>query len=134
MDIRITLEFFEKYKCQGIAFFSSRAWAGHASNEQSCLKTTGLYDDVLLVCFIFFYFIFSAPITFSLCFSISPSLPIFFFFDALSEAFIKWNRKSFYQFRSVSQSCLNLCDPMDCSTPGLRVHHQLPKSTQNHVH
>ena len=38
------------------------------------------------------------------------------------------------QFSSVAQSCLTLCDPMDCSTPGLPVHHQLPESTQNHVH
>ena len=38
------------------------------------------------------------------------------------------------QFSSVSQSCLTLCDPMDCSTPGLPVHHQLLEFTQNHVH
>ena len=38
------------------------------------------------------------------------------------------------QFSSVAQSCLTLCDPMNCSTPGLRVHHQLPESTQTHVH
>ena len=37
-------------------------------------------------------------------------------------------------FSSVAQSCLTLCDPMDCSTPGLPVHHQLPKFTQTHVH
>ena len=35
---------------------------------------------------------------------------------------------------SVAQSCLTLCDPMNHSTPGLPVHHQLPESTQNHVH
>ena len=38
------------------------------------------------------------------------------------------------QFSSVAQSCLTLCDPMDCSIPGLPVHHQLPKLTQTHVH
>ena len=38
------------------------------------------------------------------------------------------------QFSSVAQSCLNLCDPMDCSTPGLPVHHQLPEFTQTYVH
>ena len=38
------------------------------------------------------------------------------------------------QFSSVSQSCLNLCDPMNCSTPGLPVHHQLQEFTQTHVH
>ena len=35
---------------------------------------------------------------------------------------------------SVTQSCLTLCNPMDCSTPGLPVHHQLPEFTQTHVH
>ena len=38
------------------------------------------------------------------------------------------------QFSSVAQSCLTICDPMDCSTPGLPVHHQLPEFTQTHVH
>ena len=38
------------------------------------------------------------------------------------------------QFSSVSQSCLTLCDLMDCSMPGLLVHHQLPEFTQTHVH
>ena len=38
------------------------------------------------------------------------------------------------QFSSVAQSCLILCDPMNCSTPGLSVHHQLPEFTQTHVH
>ena len=37
------------------------------------------------------------------------------------------------QFSSVAQSCLTLCDPMNCSTPGLPVHHQLPEFTQTHV-
>ena len=38
------------------------------------------------------------------------------------------------QFSSVTQSCLTLWGPMDCSTPGLPVHHQLPEFTQTHVH
>ena len=37
-------------------------------------------------------------------------------------------------FSSVAQSCPTLWDPMDCSTPGLSVHHQLPGFTQTHVH
>ena len=41
---------------------------------------------------------------------------------------------SSFQFSSVSQLCLTLCDPMNCSTPGLPVHHQLPEFTQTHVH
>ena len=38
------------------------------------------------------------------------------------------------QFSSVAQSCPTLCDPMNCSTPGLPVHHQLLEFTQTHVH
>ena len=38
------------------------------------------------------------------------------------------------QFSSVTQSYLTLCDPMNCSMPGLPVHYQLPESTQTHVH
>ena len=38
------------------------------------------------------------------------------------------------QFSSVTQSCPTLCDPMDCSTPGLLVHHQLPELALTHVH
>ena len=38
------------------------------------------------------------------------------------------------QFSSVAQLCPILCDPIDCSTPGLPVHHQLPEFTQTHVH
>ena len=38
------------------------------------------------------------------------------------------------EFSSVTQLCLTLCDPMDCSTPGFPVHHQLLELTQTHVH
>ena len=38
------------------------------------------------------------------------------------------------QFSSVAQSCPTLCDPMNCNTPGLPVHHQLLEFTQTHVH
>ena len=38
------------------------------------------------------------------------------------------------QFSSVTQSCPALCDPMDCSTPGFPIHHQLPELAQTHVH
>ena len=43
----------------------------------------------------------------------------------------KWKN---YMYNSVAQSYLTLCDPMNCSTPGLPVHHQLPEFTQTHVH
>ena len=38
------------------------------------------------------------------------------------------------EFSSVAHSCPTLCDPIDCSMPGLLVHHQLPEFTQTHVH
>ena len=38
------------------------------------------------------------------------------------------------QFSSVTQSCLTLYDPMDCSTPGFPVHHRLPELAQTRVH
>ena len=38
------------------------------------------------------------------------------------------------QFSCSVMSCLTLCDPMNCSTPGLPVHHQLLEFTQTHVH
>ena len=39
-----------------------------------------------------------------------------------------------YTISSIAQSCPTLCNPMDCSTPGLLVHHQLLEFTQSHVH
>ena len=43
--------------------------------------------------------------------------------------------KSYSQLvSSVTQSCLTLCDPMDCSSPGFPVHHQLSEFAQTHVH
>ena len=86
------MKFYEKYKRSRIAFLhqSSR----YVSNKQSCLKTTGLYDDLLLLSslFHFFYFVFRAPISFSLCSKISLSL---LFFDVLSQGFIKCHKKAF---------------------------------------
>ena len=56
----------------------------------------------------------------------------FFTSWATREALNVWF--SSVQFSSVAQSCPTLCDPMNCSTPGLPVHHQLPEITQTHVH
>ena len=39
-----------------------------------------------------------------------------------------------HQIRSVTQSCLTLCNPMNLSMAGLPVHHQLPEFTETHVH
>ena len=46
---------------------------------------------------------------------------------------VLWSTGS-VQFNSVAQSCLTLCDPADCSTPGFPVHQELPELTQNHVY
>ena len=59
--------------------------------------------------------------------SASPALAGGFFTTELPES-------PSVQFGSVVQSCPTLCDPMNCSTPGLPVHHQLPEFTQTHVH
>ena len=44
------------------------------------------------------------------------------------------NSRSLVQFSLVAQSCPTLCDPLNRSTPGLPVRHQLLESTQTHVH
>ena len=51
-----------------------------------------------------------------------------------SGRFCEFTRCSSLQIRSVAQSCPTLCDPMNRSTPGLPVHHQLPEFTEIHVH
>ena len=55
-------------------------------------------------------------------------------FNMLSRLVITFLPRSSVQFSSVTQLYLTLCDPMNCSTPGLPVHHQLPEFTQTHVH
>ena len=45
-----------------------------------------------------------------------------------------WPYQELVQVSSVAQSCPTLCDSMNSSMPGLPVHHQLPESTQSHVH
>ena len=49
-------------------------------------------------------------------------------------AFIKNEVLGQVQFGSVAQSCLTLCNPVNCSTPSLPVHHQLLEFTQTHIH
>ena len=68
----------------------------------------------------------------------SPQTENLFFLIALKmkSKCLTISNKIFYsiQFSSVTQSCPALCNPMDCSTPGLPTHHQLPEFTQTHVH
>ena len=58
-----------------------------------------------------------------MCFLV-PHLKKFYVFNALG----------IFQFSSFAQSRSTLCDPIDCSTPGFPVHHQLPELAQTHVH
>ena len=55
-------------------------------------------------------------------------------FPQLSEGSHFFPVFSSVQFSSVAQLCPTLCDPMNRSTPGLPVHHQLPEFTQTHIH
>ena len=66
--------------------------------------------------------------------SIFPSIRVFCSELALHIRWPKYWSFSSIQFTSVTQSCLTLCDPMNCSMPGLPVHHQLPEFSQTHVH
>ena len=93
----------------------------------SCLIVYSVSLEILQVsAFLFF------------CFSILFFL--FFFFNWGIAAynvvlvFSVWQSESAIQFSWVAQLCPALCDPMNCSTPGLPVHHQLLESTQTHVH
>ena len=52
----------------------------------------------------------------------------------MSGLITSWQIDKAVQFSSVTQSCLTLCDPMDCSTLGLPVHCQLPEPVETHVH
>ena len=79
------------------------------------------------------------PKYWSFSFRISPSNEhsglILFRIDWFDLLEIQGTLQSFlYQFSSVTQSCPTLCGPMNHSTPGLPVHHQLPEFTQTHIH
>ena len=48
-------------------------------------------------------------------------------------AYLTYMQSQFSSVQSLAQSCPTLCDPMNCSTPGLPIHHQLPEFSQSHV-
>ena len=54
--------------------------------------------------------------------------------QAIQPSKLRGSQGLFHLFTSVAQSCPTLCDPMNCSIPGLPIHHQLPEFTQTHVH
>jgi len=71
------------------------------------------------------------PKYWSFSFSISPSNE---YSEFISFRIDWFDLLAVHQIRLVAQSCPTLCDPMNHSTPGLPVHHQLPEFTQTHVH
>ena len=73
---------------------------------------------------------FSAHLRNQIILNVSSQLGIWCNIFHFSQAYIYYPT----QFSSVTQSCPTLCDPMNCSMPGLLVHHQLPEFTQTHVH
>ena len=83
------------------------------------LKTVNIRQNVLLNCS-----------WFTVCIGMQLYMHIFFIHKySFSDSFSLSGH-----FRSVTQSCPTLCDPMNCSMPGVTVHHQLPEFTQTHVH
>ena len=111
MHIRIILKFFEKCKCSDTASFSR---APEVFSKQSCLKATGIYYDVLILSSLFhlFYFIFSAPTSFSLFSNFSIfSLSLCFF----SILYCKHSRKAFayilykYVYNTYIIESINFC-------------------------
>ena len=87
----------------------------------------------------------SSVISFSSCsqtFPTSGSFPMSQFFASGGQSIgvsslasvLPMNIQDWFPFSSVTQSCPTLCDPMDRSTPGLPVHHQLPEFTQTNVY
>ena len=102
----------------------TESWAWLRDWTTTCLKTTGLHDDVLLLSSLFylFYLIFSAPISFSLVFQFL-SVLLLFFLKALSSREEKFSYMYVCCGHSVTQWRLTLCDLMDCCMPGFPVHH-----------
>ena len=74
-------------------------------------------------------------LSFSFSLSLFPSFSFFLFLSSIQvHTHVGMLMNQYLQFSSVAQSCLTLCNPMNCSTPGLPVHHQLPEFTQTHIH
>ena len=73
-----------------------------------------------------------------LCYTVNPcslsSLVTICLFSISVNLFLFCTQIRSDQIKSVAQSCPTLCDPMNRSTPGLPVHHQLPEFTETHVH
>ena len=94
--IRIILEFFEK--CQGIAFILQSY--RYVANEQPCLKSTGPYDDLLVLCSLFHFFLFH----------IQCSHLIQFMFSNFSISYLWCSFSSLYEVFKISVSLMTWAD------------------------
>ena len=91
------------------------------------------FYNVFSLSFIVPFFGLDIPLISPIFLKISLIVPLLLFSSISLHCSLK--KAYFYiHFSSVAQSCLTLCDPMNHSTPGLPVHHQLPEFTQTHVH
>ena len=68
------------------------------------------------------------------CFFPTLLLLRYYFPRIWNQYYFKYFSPGSVQFSSVIQLCLTFCNPMDCSTPGFPVHHQLPELAQTHIH
>ena len=90
---------------------------------------------LLVFCWGFYVYIHKSVVSFSCNIFVWIILSSYNSFEVLSPLWLfVWEVLVFSQFSSVTHSCLTLCDPMDCSTLGLPVHHQLPELAQSHGH
>ena len=90
---------------------------------------------LLVFCWGFYVYIHKSVVSFSCNIFVWIILSSYNSCEVLSPLWLfVWEVLVFSQFSSVTHSCLTLCDPMDCSTLGLPVHHQLPELAQTHVH
>ena len=96
--------------------------------------TPGVYSNSCLLSQRCHPTISSSIIPFSSCpqsFPASGSFPVRWYFASGAQSI---GASESVQFSSVTQSCLTLCDPMDCSISGFHVHHQLLEPAQTHGH
>ena len=103
--------------------------------SSSSLQTTLIFSSFTDLPTQNFPFSTRASFNFSISIKVSLSMLIFSHYFQL-QTFVIPHLVAFssVQFSSVAQSCPTLCNPMNHSTPGLPVHHQLPEFTQTHVH
>ena len=97
-----------------------------------CSAACGIFPGQWLNPYLLHWQADSLPLSYQVCFGVQPiNKAVIVSGEQWMDSVIHVHES---QFSSVSQSCLTLCDLINRSTPGLPVNHQLPESTQNHVH